>query len=53
MAHACPVQNPFVYSDPLSAADEIPPARCEGSEDFNGFYGHGIVNALNAVADPV
>ena len=53
VAHACPVQNPFVYSDPLSSADGIPPARCEGTEDFNGFYGHGIVNALNAVADPV
>jgi subtilisin family serine protease len=51
VAHACPVQNPFVYPDPDLSADHT--ARCEGSEDFNGFYGHGIVNALNAVADPV
>src|SRR4051794_20063105 len=53
VAHGCPAENPLVYSDPLSTAAGIPPARCEGSEDFNGFYGHGIVNALNAVADPV
>jgi len=53
VAHGCPVENPLVYSDPLSVAAGIPPARCEGTEDFNGFYGHGIVNALNAVADPV
>jgi hypothetical protein len=24
---------------------------CEGTTAFNGFYGHGIVNALNAVTD--
>jgi subtilisin family serine protease len=43
--HQCPVQNPFDYPDlpdPFTA-------RCEGGQDFNGFYGHGIVNALNAV----
>src|SRR3954454_622891 len=40
VAHGCQVQNPFVYPDPLSTAEGIAPARCEGSEDFNGFYGH-------------
>ena len=52
VAHACPVQNPFVYPDPASVSEGLV-ARCEGTEDLNGFYGHGIVNALNAVADPV
>jgi subtilisin family serine protease len=51
VAHGCPVQNPFDYPEPQSGDGFT--ARCEGSEDFNGFYGHGIVNALNAVADPV
>ncbi|HWT24139.1 MAG TPA: S8 family serine peptidase, partial [Solirubrobacteraceae bacterium] len=47
----CPVQNPFDYPEPASG-DEYT-ARCDGDVDFNGFYGHGIVNALNAVTDPV
>jgi len=47
----CPVQNPFDYPEPQTG-DEFT-ALCEGGVDFNGFYGHGIVNALNAVADPV
>jgi hypothetical protein len=25
-------------------------ALCVGDAEFNGFYGHGIVNALNAVS---
>jgi subtilisin family serine protease len=25
-------------------------AACEGDTDYNGYYGHGIVNALNAVS---
>jgi len=44
----CPTQEPFVYPDP-----PVPPAPplqalCEGTPDFNGFYGDGIVNALAA-----
>jgi subtilisin family serine protease len=27
-------------------------AFCEGTPEFNGFYGHGIVNAFNAVTNP-
>jgi subtilisin family serine protease len=41
----CPVQEPFVYPDlPVPPFD----ALCEGTPDFNGFYGDGIVNALAA-----
>jgi subtilisin family serine protease len=28
-------------------------ARCQSDEDENGFFGHGIVNALRAVTEPV
>ncbi|HWL37703.1 MAG TPA: S8 family serine peptidase [Frankiaceae bacterium] len=44
--HACPEPRAFSY---------VPYGRswtntCEGTTEFNGFYGHGIVNALNAVS---
>jgi subtilisin family serine protease len=45
--HACPNPRLFHYPDP-----DLPPAFdafCEGSKDFNGFYGSGIVDALHAV----
>ena len=46
----CPAQNPFVYPDLVGADPNVPfEARCEGTPDFNGFYGDGIVDALNAV----
>ena len=45
--HACPEQNPFDYPDP-ELGDEYT-ALCEGNDSFNGFYGEGIVNALDAV----
>jgi lantibiotic leader peptide-processing serine protease len=45
--HLCPTQNPFAYSDPQLTPDFT--ARCVGGPEFNGFYGHGMVNALNAV----
>ena len=35
--HACPVPNPTEFD-----------AFCEGSSRYNGFYGHGIVDALAA-----
>jgi subtilisin family serine protease len=44
--HACPRPREFHYPDP-----DLPPeytAYCEGSREFNGFYGHGIVDAFAA-----
>jgi hypothetical protein len=46
---ACPNGDGELYDYPAP----IPPsydAVCVGGEDFNGFYGDGIVNALNAVS---
>jgi hypothetical protein len=43
---ACPRPREFHYPDP-----DLPPeytAYCEGSREFNGFYGHGIVDAFAA-----
>ncbi len=46
----CPAQNPFVYPDLVGADPNVPfEATCEGTKQFNGFYGDGIVNALSAV----
>ncbi len=47
---ACPEPRLHSYADKLR-----PPsydALCEGTPEFNGFYGHGIVDALTAVAAP-
>jgi lantibiotic leader peptide-processing serine protease len=44
--HACPDPNPLDYPD---AGDRYT-AFCEGAESLNGFYGHGIVDALGAVS---
>jgi subtilisin family serine protease len=41
----CP-PNPFNPGPPFSFE-----AHCEGDDDLNGFFGHGQVNALAAVAD--
>ncbi len=46
--HACPPGGVQSYTD--VDRDESFTARCEGTTAFNGFYGHGIVNALNAVS---
>ncbi len=43
----CPTPNPFSYEN-VGRGPEYT-AFCEGDEDFNGFYGHGIVNAEEAV----
>ncbi|WP_170307571.1 S8 family serine peptidase [Janibacter terrae] len=43
---ACPEPRTFVYPG-LPAAYT---AECVGDEDFNGFYGDGIINAYAAVA---
>lgn len=40
----CPAQEPFGYPDTPTVYD----ALCEGTPDFNGFYGDGVVNALAA-----
>jgi len=44
---ACPAINPFSYEDVGRPVEFT--AFCEGDEDFNGFYGAGIVNAEEAV----
>jgi lantibiotic leader peptide-processing serine protease len=45
--HACPEPRLFDYG-PYDRDDSYD-AYCDGGPDFNGFYGNGIVNALNAV----
>jgi lantibiotic leader peptide-processing serine protease len=45
--HACPDTNPFTYPDPDLGPEFT--ATCEGGRGFNGFYGHGIVDALASV----
>jgi lantibiotic leader peptide-processing serine protease len=48
----CPEPRTYVYpADPDLELAELQ-ATCEGSPAFNGFYGHGIVNALRAVMRP-
>jgi subtilisin family serine protease len=46
---ACPAGSPapYDYPAPIPASYNAP---CVGTADFNGFYGDGIVNALNAVS---
>ena len=43
----CPTPNPFSYADKNRPPDFT--AFCEGTPVYNGFYGHGIVDALAAV----
>lgn len=47
---ACPLA-PFapVIGPPVVPTATVFPAVCEGGESYNGFYGHGQVNALRAV----
>jgi subtilisin family serine protease len=40
----CPAMEPFVYPHAPGDFDAV----CEGTPQFNGFYGDGIVNALAA-----
>ena len=47
----CPTQNPFSYADKNRPPDYT--AFCEGTPVYNGFYGHGIVDALTAVSGDV
>jgi lantibiotic leader peptide-processing serine protease len=46
--HACPEGGVQSYTD-VGRSEEFT-ATCVGTPDFNGFYGDGIVNALNAVS---
>jgi lantibiotic leader peptide-processing serine protease len=47
--HACPDPPVQTYPDTdLEPSPEAFTAICEGDEDFNGFYGEGIVDALAA-----
>ncbi|GAA6524651.1 S8 family serine peptidase [Intrasporangium sp. DVR] len=45
--HACPEGGTQSYTNVGRSAEFD--ATCVGTEDFNGFYGDGIVNAANAV----
>ena len=47
----CPTPNPFSYADKGRPASYT--AFCEGTPVYNGFYGHGIVDALTAVSSDV
>lgn len=44
---ACP--NPSLVVYPVIGGTQFPSAQCEGTPQFNGFYGHGVVDALAAV----
>ncbi len=46
---ACP--NPPLVRYPAVNEIAFPPALCEGTPAVNGFFGHGVVNALAAVSD--
>ncbi|MGN9775958.1 S8 family serine peptidase [Micromonospora sp. H33] len=49
--HACP--EPRLQSYTLEGRSAEFDALCEGDEEFNGFYGHGIVDAYAAVTTPM
>jgi len=49
--HACPAAGYETYV-PEGRSTEFD-AVCTGTLDFNGFYGHGIVDALAVVSGPV
>ena len=47
----CPLPpTKFIYPDLVGADMNVPfEALCEGNADFNGFYGDGVIDALDAV----
>ncbi|MDG4828156.1 S8 family serine peptidase [Solwaraspora sp. WMMD1047] len=49
--HACPEPRLLSYAD--EGRDETYDAYCAGGRNFNGFYGHGIVDAYAAVTVPM
>ncbi|WP_432494000.1 S8 family serine peptidase [Kineococcus auxinigenes] len=46
---ACPVPAEFTYRRVTASGESITTATCAGPADVNGFYGQGVVNALDAV----
>jgi hypothetical protein len=48
---ACPEPRLFSYANVGRPAEFD--AYCDGDPQFNGFYGHGIVDALQAVLVPI
>ena len=48
---ACPTPRLQTYTD--EGRSEERNAYCDGGERFNGFYGHGIVDAYRAVTTPL
>jgi subtilisin family serine protease len=46
---ACPATNPLAYPGIPSGSASRYSARCEGTQDRNGFYGAGVVDAERAV----
>jgi hypothetical protein len=47
---ACPTPRDYTYTIVRSTGTETMTHRCAGTQAHNGFYGHGIVNALAAVS---
>jgi subtilisin family serine protease len=47
---ACPEPRDYTYTIVRSTGTTTMTARCEGTAAHDGFYGHGIVNALAAVS---
>jgi len=52
--HACPTPRAFTYTRHVLQSDGTYKTvttthTCEGSKSHNGFYGHGIIDALGAV----
>jgi len=48
--HACPEPRAFTYTRHLPTGQTVTATHlCEGPAEDNGFYGNGIVNALQAV----
>ncbi|GAB2829049.1 S8 family serine peptidase [Actinoallomurus bryophytorum] len=53
--HACPTPRAFTYTRQVLQSDGTyltvtTTHTCEGSKSSNGFYGHGIIDALGAVS---
>ena len=48
---ACPTTNPLTYPGIPSGSAPRYAARCEGTQDQNGFYGAGVVDARLAVGE--
>ena len=53
--HACPTPRTYTYTRQVKQADGTyqtvtSTATCEGPKSHNGFYGHGIIDALHAVS---